>query len=92
MVIVIGLLEINIGEKLQSIGDSAFNNCKVMSEFRIPKSIQYIGNNVFTNCKGLTAIDFTGTIIEWNSIAKGLYWNNGSSITTIHCSDGDITL
>ena len=81
-------IEIDSGQ----IIDSAFSNCTSLKSVKISKRIEDIGDYVFYNCINLKSIDYEGTIEEWNNIDTRSDWRNGSVITTIHCSDGDIQL
>lgn len=74
------------------ISNSAFSDCTSLNYVKISKTIERIYNYAFGNCTSLESIDYEGTIEEWNSIDIEIYWRDGSAITTIHCSDGDIQL
>lgn len=43
-----------------------------------------IGEYAFWHCGNLTHIYYTGTEEEWNAIAKGSRWDNGTPSYTIH--------
>ena len=58
----------------------------------IGQSVQVIPTNLFKNCSKLTTIRFVGTKNQWKSLLKKSSWRKGSSIKTIHCTDGDINL
>ena len=52
-----------------------------------------IGNYAFRGCTSLTNINYQGTKSEWNNVSSvSLGWSNGSSIKTITCTDGQITI
>lgn len=85
------LEHIELSKNLKSIEYNMFNNCSSLSELLIPKSVTYLGGNAFMRCNSLFNIDYEGTIEEWGKINKD-DWLNLSSITTIACSDGVITL
>ncbi len=40
--------------KIRSIGDYAFNSCKVLETIEIPQSVEYLGEACFSMCVGLT--------------------------------------
>lgn len=85
------LTNINIPQGVKTIGSEAFYNCN-LTNITIPDSVTSIDSYIFGNCSSLTDINYTGSITQWNSIDKSDVWNGNSSITTIHCTDGDITL
>jgi len=61
-------------------------------EFTISNNITSIGEYAFWCVRNLKTINYTGTKSQWNNIIKGSYWNYSSSLKTIHCTDGDISL
>ena len=85
------LKEIIIPNKVVEIGGNAFYNCKLLEKITIPDTVTKIGTNAFNSCTNLTAINFEGTKEQWSNINLSDGWKD-SSLTTIHCSDGDITL
>ena len=68
-----------------------FKGCTSLTSVTLPASLMYINPYAFEGCTSLTEITYTGTQEQWNAISKSS-WNTDSSITTVHCSDGDITL
>ena len=87
-----GLTNITIPDSVTIIGNQTFYYCSSLTNITIPNSVTSIGWYAFGNCSGLTNIDFKGTKNEWNNISKDSYWKDGSSIKTITCTDGVITL
>ena len=73
------------------IAARAFRNRKEIISAEIPSSVRTIGASAFSGCTSLTAITYKGTKAQWNEVNK-TSWNSGSSITTVHCTDGDIVL
>ncbi len=74
------------------IGEKAFKNCTGLNDVTLPKTLEEIGSEAFYGCTALKKITYRGTIEEWNAIIKGANWATNSSLTTIVCSDGTITL
>ena len=56
------LKDISIGEGVQKIEGSAFNNCRALTKLVIPSSVTSIEDNAFTDCKNLKSIHFDGGI------------------------------
>ena len=54
--------------------DSAwtFANCKNLTTITFSKNVTKIGNYIFMYCNNLTAVNFEGTIEEWNKIQKSV--------------------
>ena len=86
------LTSITIPDSVTSIGRSTFDGCSSLTSITIPDSVTSIEDSVFQNCSSLTSITFVGTIEQWMLVSKNTNWNMYSCITTVHCSDGDITL
>ena len=87
-----GLTSITIPEGVTSIGNATFELCSSLADITIPNSVTNIGSQAFLCCSSLANINFKGTKEQWNSISKGSLWNLESSIKTITCTDGVITL
>ena len=74
------------------IYDWSFYSCSSLQNVTIPNTITLIGWNAFAGCSSLTSISYEGTMSEWGNISFGNTWYDVGTLTTIHCSDGDITL
>lgn len=57
---------------------------------RIPTSVKSIGEYTFYNMR--SAIEYQGTMAQWNAINKSPNWNYGMLTNVIHCRDGEILL
>lgn len=79
-------------DNITGIEDWSFNSCSYLSYVRIPNSVTSIGWNAFSGCSNLSSLTYTGTMAEWGNITFGTDWCDTSVLTTIHCSNGDITL
>ena len=71
-----------------SIGNSAFYNCRSLTSINIPDGVTTIGNNAFYNCRSLTSINIPDgvTSIEYNA------FNSCYSLTSINIPDGVTTI
>lgn len=70
-----------IGEGITSIGDSAFEKCKVLTGARIPAGVQYIGYSAFENCSDLKTLKLpegTGKSGEGIVLEKRIFENCSS--------------
>lgn len=83
------LTDIEIPKNVTSIGGVAFRGCASLADIRIPASVTNIGHSVFEECSSLTAINFLGTIEQWNSISVNSD-NESLSSAKIICTDGII--
>jgi hypothetical protein len=83
-----GAYAIKPGTRL--IASDAFGRCKSLTSLTIPSSVTHIGCGVFYKCKSLKAIDFAGTKEQWEKIQKDGFWNEGSKIQVIRCTDGEV--
>ena len=87
------LTNITIPNRVTSIGDAAFYGCTSLTNITIPNRVTSIGDEAFYGCTSLTNINYNGTKSEWNNVSSASPgWSNGSSITTITCTDGQITI
>ena len=86
------LKSIVIPDGVTDIGYQAFLGCDKLTSVTIPISVISIGSEVFAYCKKLKEITYKSTKEDWNKIVKLYSWDSLSSIKTIHCTDGDITL
>ena len=50
------------GAKVVEIGESAFENCRTLTEIVIPDGVRCIGMTAFTGCTGLTEVSIPGSV------------------------------
>lgn len=74
------------------IEDFAFQGCGNLSQVKLSKNLKTLGRAAFTGCSSLTSITYTGTTQEWANIIKHSNWDEGSSISTIFCSNGAVSV
>ena len=83
------LSSINIPDGVIGIDDSAFVYCNGLQTVTLPSSITTLNRNCFFHCQNLTEVTFKGTKQQWDNIEINIYWDEGSNISVIHCTDGD---
>ena len=87
------LTNITIPNSVTRIGNSAFAGCTSLTNITIPNSVTRIGNSAFAGYTSLTNINYQGTKSEWNNLSNtSPGWSDESLITTITCTDGQITI
>ena len=52
----------NIPDSVTSIGNSAFDGCKSLTNINIPDSVTSIGSSAFRGCKSLTSINIPDSV------------------------------
>ena len=84
----INLRELNIGNSVETIGISSFENCQSLESINLPSSVKSINSSAFYNCTSIQKVNFLGSLDEWLNIAfysygsnplcygKNLYFNN----------------
>lgn len=61
------LVEVEIGDCVTTIGNSAFENCSTLSSVTIPNSVTYIGRMAFNSCTNITHLVIPSSV---NSIGE----------------------
>lgn len=56
---------VDLPEKLETIGEGAFFNCRLLGSIYIPKSVKTIKNWAFENCNALTEVYYEGSSALW---------------------------
>lgn len=84
------LKKVIIPNTVTSIGDWGFGAANI-SDITIPSSVTSMGNNVFTGCQILTNVTMDGKTMAQVQGMTNYPWGLASG-TTIHCTDGDITI
>lgn len=80
-----------------TLNTSIFEGCTALETFIMTPGVYLYGGfegsgGIFRNCPKLTTITFLGTMAEWEAEDKGKYWNEGSSISYIQCTDGTLSI
>lgn len=87
----INVKRIVLSEGIKQIAQYAFYECKNLEELVLPSSLESL-NGIFYNCSKLKSINYRGTVEQWNSIEFSNEWSYGSSVSTIVCSDGVVSV
>lgn len=86
------LTSIEIPTNVTVIEKYAFYECNSLISVTIGNSVTSIGEQAFYECTSLDAINYAGTMEQWNSITKGLDWNLNVPATYVQCTDGQVAL
>ena len=81
---------IYIPEGVKSIGYMALMDCTSLPEITLPASLEEIGGSLVFYSRALKNLNFAGTKAQWEAISKD-GWNNGVTVSVVHCSDGDVS-
>ena len=81
---------ITIPTSITTVSESLFYDCSSLTQIYIPNDITSIKMMAFGNCTSLTSIHYNGTIAQWESIQRNLYWDNNTGDYTIYCTNGTI--
>ena len=86
------LYKITISSGITAIRYGFAAGCHSLTEVLIPNTVTEIERDSFWFCSGLHEIKYDGTREMWGEIKKHRLWKTSSSISIIHCTDGDIKL
>lgn len=80
-----------IPDSVESIGESAFQNCKYLTSITIGSGVKYVGKNAFYMSQKITGIYYNGTIGDWCRIELNdvPFENNNTNRFYLKNSDGD---
>lgn len=87
-----GLTSISFPNSVTSIRRAAFVCCSGLTSVIIGNNVTSIGDEAFYGCKSLNTIRYDGTMLQWKSISKGIYWKRQVPAKVVHCTDGDVKL
>ena len=88
----VGLSSLSIGKNVSTIGDMTFASCNELTSVTLPKSVTSIGANAFAYCDKLSSVNYEGTMEEWSAVTSGKTPFDGTQVTVIKCSDGEVAL
>lgn len=75
---------------VEIIGNNAFEGCDALN-VSLPPYLGYIGADAFSGTT-FTSITFENTSAFWGSVNLDANWYRGSNITTVHCTDTDVSV
>ena len=81
-----------ISEPCQIITHFAFENCSSIKSITLPKSLTNIESFAFSGCALLSELNYDGTVLEWGQITLETNWNLNTTVSVVHCTDGDINI
>ena len=67
-----------MGKKVTAVLTRGFYGRESIVSAGISNCVVKIGDNAFSGCTGLKEILFGGTVSEWESIEKGIGWDNNT--------------
>ena len=84
------LASVVIPESVTKIGYKAFYGCEALASVVIPESVTEIGRGAFEGCESLTAVEFGGTMAQWDAVkGKDNLFNGNVPATGVKCADGE---
>lgn len=86
------LESITLDEGVKQISDDAFYSCDELTSVVLPKTLERLGHNVFNGCSKLTEVTYNGTREDWYQIYNADFIDEGSYISKVICSDGEVLL
>jgi len=75
------IINVVIGNKVTSIGNSAFGSCTELNKVTIGKSITQIGSSAFSGCTGLINMNYLGVLEQWCEINFASIYSNPTCYT-----------
>lgn len=85
----ISLRTVNIPAAVKTIGYRAFSGCTALTELTLPAYVRTLAGEIFRGT-AMTELRFAGTKENWATVAKTDFAKE-SSITVVHCTNGDVT-
>lgn len=79
-------------EALTEINQRALAGASKLTKVTIGADVLSIGYAAFAGCEKLTALQFAGTVEQWNGIEKDDDWNIDMPATQVVCSDGVVNI
>lgn len=86
------IASLSLPSTIVSIDKRAFSSCGLLESLTINRGLKSIEDDAFQFCDNLTALNYEGTMSEWNQIDRSENWLSESSVETVHCSDGDVSV
>ena len=83
-----GVKRIIIGNRVTTIGQTAFSGCSSLTSVTIPNSVTTIGDNAFNGCSSLTSVNIPNSV----TTIGGWAFNGCSSITSVNIPNSVTTI
>ncbi len=77
---------------VMTLSDYAIADCPLLESVSIGGNLTRIGEHMFGNCPSLKTLTYGGTTSDWESVEKAEDWNSWSSLETVVCANGQISL
>ena len=77
---------------VESIGESQFDSMPRLKGVVLPKNLKSIDKDAFRGAPEVNTVTYLGSMAEWEKIKKNERWNYTAVFTTVHCSDGDLSI
>jgi hypothetical protein len=85
------LQTINLPEGMTKIPGYMFSGCTSITTITLPSTINML-ERCCLDCSSLNTIKYNGTVEQWNAISKEEFWYVGSSVQSVLCLDGIVSL
>lgn len=83
---------IEIPDAVESIENYTFYGCSSLNNVTLGAGITTVGAGAFSGCSALTAMDFNGTTAAFNGIEFTAFWNDGTPLSEVSCTDGSVSI
>jgi len=77
---------IMIGNRIDSIGESAFENCENLADILLPIGLRTIGSRAFANCKAITTLTMSESVTDVGAKA----FENCTALQNVYFENPDI--
>lgn len=86
------MVSIELPDGITRIGRRMFEDCESLESVHVPGNVTQIASGAFQGCRNLKRVTFEGTVAQWDTIAKGNFWNDNVPAVEVVCIDGTASL